>query len=381
LVLIARLADDWQMERIENTDSSSLPRNFREGSLGPVDSPPAVWDRPAGTVCRPDCAHNADADYTVERQNRAKACPSRSTTEALRSAPFLSLTFLEMMPSESLRQGRSMPERKEIIFFNSLPRSGSTLLANILAQNPRFYATHTSGLVDVLYGLRNGWDSLIAHKAHPLPNAKRNVLRAILYAYYEDIPQPVVFDKSRGWVSHLEMVEELIGKKAKVLICIRDIPDILASLEKLNRDTSRLSQPPGEGQNYFQFQSQPGRCEHWLDRNNILGTAYDRIVDVVQRGFRDRLHFVHFNQLTSQPVETLKKIYGFLGESYYEHNFQKIEQVTQEDDALHGYSNLHTIKSKLESKPSDAETILGEELVEEYSKLNLTDVLDLSEDQ
>ncbi len=38
----------------------------------------------------------------------------------------------------------------EKIFFQcSLPRSGSTLLQNVLAQNPDFYATPTSGLIEI----------------------------------------------------------------------------------------------------------------------------------------------------------------------------------------------------------------------------------------
>jgi sulfotransferase len=39
---------------------------------------------------------------------------------------------------------------KQKIFFNStLPRSGSTLLQNIMGQNPEFHVTPTSGLIDV----------------------------------------------------------------------------------------------------------------------------------------------------------------------------------------------------------------------------------------
>ena len=33
-------------------------------------------------------------------------------------------------------------------FISGLPRSGSTLLANLLAQNPRFHSTATSGILN-----------------------------------------------------------------------------------------------------------------------------------------------------------------------------------------------------------------------------------------
>jgi len=41
---------------------------------------------------------------------------------------------------------------KEIYFINGMPRSGSTLLCNILAQNPEFHVTPTSGLSELVRG-------------------------------------------------------------------------------------------------------------------------------------------------------------------------------------------------------------------------------------
>ena len=41
-----------------------------------------------------------------------------------------------------------------IAFQASLPRSDSTLLSNIIGQNPAFHVTPTSGLLDLLYVAR-----------------------------------------------------------------------------------------------------------------------------------------------------------------------------------------------------------------------------------
>ena len=54
--------------------------------------------------------------------------------------------------------------KKKFYFIAGLPRSGSTLLANILAQNPKFHTTSTSGVMDVMFGVRNNWDNLIEFK-------------------------------------------------------------------------------------------------------------------------------------------------------------------------------------------------------------------------
>jgi sulfotransferase len=84
---------------------------------------------------------------------------------------------------------------KTIHFIAGLPRSGSTLLANLLSQNPRCHASATSGILEVLFGVRNHWDQLAEFKAapdaHVVEAAKKRVLRAILEAYYADVPRPV----------------------------------------------------------------------------------------------------------------------------------------------------------------------------------------------
>lgn len=51
--------------------------------------------------------------------------------------------------------GMTMHNPPRIAFQSSLPRSGSTLLSNIVGQNPEFHVTPTSGLLDLLYTARS----------------------------------------------------------------------------------------------------------------------------------------------------------------------------------------------------------------------------------
>jgi sulfotransferase len=84
-------------------------------------------------------------------------------------------------------------------FISGLPRSGSTLLANLLAQNPRFHSTATSGILEILFLVRNGWDKVLEFRAAVDRAAneaeKVRVLRGILQAYHGERGRPVVFDK------------------------------------------------------------------------------------------------------------------------------------------------------------------------------------------
>lgn len=255
-------------------------------------------------------------------------------------------------------------------FVAGLPRAGSTLLCNILAQNPRFHATGTSGIMDIMFGVRNQWDNLIEFKATPNEPAKLRVIRGILDNYYADIDKPVIFDKCRGWLSLLEMAEAVIGHKAKVLVPVRDVRDVLASFEKLWRENARTSQTTSEnGPGYFKFQTVEGRVENWLSGDQPVGLAYNRIHDAIVRGFGDRLFFVQFEHLTTNPAQVMKDIYNFLGEEQFTHDFNDVKQVTWEDDSVHGFKNLHTIRKKVEPIEPQWQNVLGS-FAEKFGTMN-----------
>lgn len=250
-------------------------------------------------------------------------------------------------------------EEKRYYFISGLPRSGSTLLANILAQNPRFHATATSGIMDVMFGVRNTWNNLIEFKAAPDYVGELRVLRAILESYFSNIKKPVIFDKSRGWLSEIEMIEAALGHKVKILVPVRDMRNVLSSFEKINRKNAPYIQNGQARENYFQYQTIDGRVSMNMHPSQPVGLAYNRVVDAVNRGFANRLFFVDFDDLTNQPTETIKQIYAFLGELLFEHDFEHIEQVTSEDDAVHGMKDLHVIRSKVAPVESDWIKIIG----------------------
>jgi sulfotransferase len=259
--------------------------------------------------------------------------------------------------------------KKTIHFISGFPRSGSTLLCNILAQNPRFQATATSGIMDVIFSVRNNWDKLVEFRAHPNDAAKERVMRGMLDNYFDDVEQPVVFDKCRGWVSLLEMAEMMLERKAKVLVPVRDIRDVLASFEKIHRAQAAIHQPIFEGQHYFESQTTEGRAQILLQQDKPVGLAYHRVRDALRRGFGDRMYFVEFEKLTSEPDAELGRIYKFLEEEPFAHNFENVEQVTWEDDSVHGVSGLHNIRNKVRPIEPQWPKVLGN-FAEEYGKMN-----------
>lgn len=247
---------------------------------------------------------------------------------------------------------------KTFHFINGMPRSGSTLLANILNQNPRFRATPTSGLCPLILQVNNVWNNISEIRASATAQNKIDTLRSMVEGFHSDIEQPVVFSKSRGWVCAFELLENVLGYKPGIIVTYRDIPSILSSCEKLFR--RELASPGSVAQWGASMETIEGRLAFWTAADQLVGGAYNRIRDCVARGHRDNMHFVNFDNLTSSPAETVKSLYKFLGESEFKHDFVNVEQTTHEKDSEHGFVDLHTIRPAVAQVKKDYREILGD---------------------
>jgi sulfotransferase len=247
--------------------------------------------------------------------------------------------------------------KKRIYFLAGLPRSGSTLLANILAQNPAVHVTPTSGIVDMLVQVRNAWDRNDGFRAidrAQSDGAKEDVLRAMLEGYFARIERPICIDKNRYWPEFLELASGILGgrDKVRVIVSVRDLRDVLASFEEVCRKTAVFSEVQTDPAVALKFKSAQGRVEVFLDAAQVVGRSYIAIRDALTRGWASSMHFVDYEDLTRQPKQTLTGIYRFLGEEPLDHDFNQIEQVTYEDDLVHGFRDLHKIRPQVKPQAS-----------------------------
>ncbi len=90
-----------------------------------------------------------------------------------------------------------------------------------------------------------------------------------------------------------------------------------------------------------------------------MGLAINRILDAASRGYADRMCCVRFDALTRNPAATIKDLYALLGWEPFEHDFDHVDQVTSEDDSVHGFEGLHTIRPRVEPVRSDWRDVLG----------------------
>jgi sulfotransferase len=256
-----------------------------------------------------------------------------------------------------------VPEK--IFFQSSMPRSGSTLLQNIMGQNPDFYVTPTSGVLELLYASRANYTESPEFKAQDSELMKegfRSFCRQGFEGFYSGITEKkYVIDKSRGWGIHRDFLD-FFYPDPKIICMVRDLRDVFASMEKNYRKNQHLASPLV---NHAELQgtSTPKRIDIWA-QSQPVGMAIERLSEILRQGYEDKMLFVRYEDLCMYPDSEMDRIYKYLEIDRFPHDFDNIEQLTQEDDSVYGIFGDHTIRQKLEPTASTAKKLLGRDVTD-----------------
>lgn len=249
---------------------------------------------------------------------------------------------------------------RSIHFISGLPRSGSTLLAALLRQNLRFEA-RMSGPLAGLFGALLGEMSARNEFSVFIDDTKRQrILHGLFDNVYADCSAEVIFDTSRGWCGWMPAIARLFPE-AKVIACVRDLPWVIDSIERL---IQRNVFSPSSIFNY-----QPGgtvytRANGVAAQNGMVGAPFDALKQACFGAQRDRLLVVQYETLTTDPAKTLHAIYQFIGEPAFEHDFDHIDYDVTEFDERAGTPGLHTVGKAVKAQPR--ETLLPPDLFRRF---------------
>jgi sulfotransferase len=181
--------------------------------------------------------------------------------------------------------------------------------------------------------------------------------------YYQD-HAPVCFNTNRGWNSLTPLIAELFPS-SKIIVCIREIPWILDSFEQL------ISKNPLSQTNMFSQEdgaSVYSRTRSLLREDRTLGFAYNSFKQALFGNQRHRLCVVEYDALARDPRNTMKKIYGFLDQPLFDHDFENVSYSNDEFDSDVGLKGLHTVRSRVEFR--SRRPILPTDLWNEYQPLS-----------
>lgn len=253
---------------------------------------------------------------------------------------------------------------KKIFFNSSLPRAGSTLFQNLISDNPNFYTTPTSGLSDLILNAKNTYNhsqAFLSQDKNQMENAFLGFCRAGLQGYFNDLTnKPFILDKSRDWGINYGLLN-MLDSEPKIVCMVRDLRAVYASMEKNFRKN-----PHKENQ----IQNVPNlvgttlrkRVDIW-GSGVPVGVSIDKLRDIIDQKIDQKILFIRYEDLMSNPEIELRRFYDYVEVDYYnEHQFKNVTQHTQENDVIHGIYGDHTLRPVFEKMPDDFEEILGFEI-------------------
>jgi sulfotransferase len=255
---------------------------------------------------------------------------------------------------------------ERIFFQSSMPRSGSTLLQNIIGQRPDFYVTPTSGVLELIFAARGNFSNSIEFKAQnseTMQNAFIGFCRQGMDGFYNSITdKQYVLDKSRGWGVYRPFLNAFYPDP-KIICMVRDLKDVLCSYEKIYRKNQALTHDPIRNEDTARGTTVHKRVDEWVHSTNTIGKAVERIFECIRQEYDHKILYVKYEDLCLYPKQQMTRIYQYLELEDFNHDFENIQQITKEDDSVYGLGNgLHDVRFNLRMKPSDAKSILGHDI-------------------
>lgn len=249
-------------------------------------------------------------------------------------------------------------------FISGLPRSGSTLLAGILRQNPDFHAAMSSPVAALMNGALEQTGAGSEFYSFFDETKRKRICQALFNAYYEDKSEAaVVFDTNRIWSARLHQLNELFTD-FKLICCVRNPAWVMDSFERVYRqnpfDYSRMY----NAQNRMTVYS---RCETMMSAAGVVGSAWTALKEAYYGDFSEKLLVLDYDLLAQRPQRAISLLYKFLSLSEFDHDFDNVEYEESEFDALLGAKGLHTVKRKVKYSPR--KTVLPPDLFHKYSEM------------
>lgn len=247
---------------------------------------------------------------------------------------------------------------KTFHFYAGMPRSGGTVLASILSQNPDVHVTSNTAFYDVLEAANNTWHNAPTVISHPIQEQITDLNRGIINSMWAHRPEPIIIDRNRSWAHSMPMSKVWFEQDIKVIASVRDIPGIIASwITIYKRETGDHS--------YIGTDSVA---------NSMWNTFTKEFVDSfvqLKREAGDRVLFFSYDEITSDPRHHLSRIEDFLGLPKFEYDLENIKGDFQEMNIVpYGLKGIHRVRPKYEKVSVPPEEELGTKLYTKFKEFD-----------
>ena len=219
-----------------------------------------------------------------------------------------------------------------------MPRSGNTLFASLINQNPEIVVTANSITLEImkdLFLLKNT-DVFLNYPDH---KSLDNILNSVYDTYYRDWPQRIIIDRGPVMTpGNFQLMQKHFKRPFKCIVLLRDLMDVLASYMQW------YTENPDAFPNRYNCKNDEEKLSMIMNKDGAVAKDLEAIKNAYN--YPDICHFVKYDDMVTNPEQEFRKIYKFIGEPYFNHRFNNLNQVSVNglsyDDTVVG-SNMHKL--------------------------------------
>ena len=244
-----------------------------------------------------------------------------------------------------------------------MPRSGNTLFASLMNQNPDVVVTPNSITLEIMKDLFL-LKRIDTFQNFPDEQSLNNVMDEVYNLYYKHWNYKIIID--RGPVctpANLRVMKKHFKQPIRRVVILRDLLDVLASYIKWfeTEPTSFINQ----------YKTLDEKLSLIMNKNGAVAKELMSIQYLLQHP--EMAVFIKYDDLVINPEKELRKIYTFLNLPYYSHKFTDLDQMTvnglQYNDSIHG-ENMHTIRTeKIMKVENEYKKLIPERFVKAYGHI------------
>jgi len=255
---------------------------------------------------------------------------------------------------------------KKLFFLVALPRSGNTLIASILNQNPNLVVTANSITLEIMKDvfLLKQTD---VFQNYPDHRSLDNVLDIVFDAYYKDWPQQYIIDRGPVMTTgNFDLMQKHFKRPFKCIVLLRDLMEVLASYVKW------FEKEPSAFPNKYGKKNIEEKL--WMLMNKDGAIAKD--LEAIKNSFNysNLCHFVQYNDLVSNTAFEIQKIYNFLEIPHFNHTFTNLQQIFINglgyDDNIVG-NNMHKIRQTISKENNPYMSMIPQSIINAYGHIKL----------
>ena len=255
-------------------------------------------------------------------------------------------------------------QNRKLFFLVALPRSGNTLFASIMNQNPEIACTANSVTLDIIKNLylikrTDTFQNFSDHKSLD------NILDNVFNLYYKDWPQRIIIDRGPVMTNgNFELMQKYFKPGFKCIILLRDLMDVFASYMQW------YTENPSAFPNKYGCKNDEEKLLMLMNKDGAIVKNLKAIKN--SYNYSNICHYVRYDDIITNPEQEFKKIYNFLGEPYYPHYFENLKQINindiEYDDTVVG-KNMHTIRPTVRKQTNNY--IVPKSIREKYGHIKI----------